>query len=378
MLAIMKFKQLIAKFRKWQREPFTYSRDYSKSHLCNNCGETFECNYCPVCGQRAGTGRITWKSVWLGFMELWGLHTRSMPYSLWQLLLRPGYMIADYISGRRQVSFPPVKMLVIMGIITLIFDNWLDDTKQQIVVQMSDDTASVVAQQYVKAIYDWLSVHYHWTFLLLLSFLIWPTWVLFRYSPRCHHHTLPEGFFIQVFLSVQMLILVLLQTVLAAIFPNVRSIPGSTIYMLVIAWMIYRSYHQLFGYKAWGTMWRLIVAIVVAILQMTILIFVFACIVAAMTSNLKSQVGIPEFILVGLLTPIPFLLIIFALLGICNRINKRHIKKKRKMTGVTEMTETTPTYTEENQLVKTHPDTQRGKSEEEERGTKNRELEMDK
>lgn len=48
------------------------------------------------------------------------------------------------------------------------------------------------------------------------------------------------------------------------------------------------------------------------------------------------------------------------------------------MTGVTEMTETTPTYTEENQLVKTHPDTQRGKSEEEERGTKNRELEMDK
>ncbi len=40
---------------------------------------------------------------------------RSLLYSLWQLIWRPGYFISDYINGKRQVSFPPVKMLVVMG-----------------------------------------------------------------------------------------------------------------------------------------------------------------------------------------------------------------------------------------------------------------------
>lgn len=34
-------------------------------------------------------------------MELWNIDTRSLPYTILQLL-RPGYLISDYISGRRQ------------------------------------------------------------------------------------------------------------------------------------------------------------------------------------------------------------------------------------------------------------------------------------
>ena len=53
-------------------------------------------------------------------MDLWGMGTRSLPYTLWQLLLRPGYLIGDYISGRRQVSFPPIKMLVFVALLVYI------------------------------------------------------------------------------------------------------------------------------------------------------------------------------------------------------------------------------------------------------------------
>ena len=53
-------------------------------------------------------------------MDLWGMGSRSLPYTLWQLLLRPGYLIADYLGGRRQASFPPVKMLVFVALFVYI------------------------------------------------------------------------------------------------------------------------------------------------------------------------------------------------------------------------------------------------------------------
>ena len=36
---------------------------------------------------------------------------------------------------------------------------------------------------------------------------ILPTWLVFRFAPGYPRHTLPEGFFLQVFLSVQWLLL---------------------------------------------------------------------------------------------------------------------------------------------------------------------------
>ena len=49
-------------------------------------------------------------------MDMWGLgsRSRSVLYSVWQLLFRTGYFISDYISGKRQMSFPPMKMLFIL------------------------------------------------------------------------------------------------------------------------------------------------------------------------------------------------------------------------------------------------------------------------
>ena len=38
-------------------------------------------------------------SVSQSVMEVWGLGSRSIVSSVWQLLLRPGYFICDYIGG---------------------------------------------------------------------------------------------------------------------------------------------------------------------------------------------------------------------------------------------------------------------------------------
>ena len=108
----------------WQINAFDWSYDERDHHQCVNCGNDFVGNFCPYCSQKAGLTKISWKNVLESTAEVWGMGSRSLPYSLWQLILRPGYFISDYINGKRQVSFPPVKMLTIMGVISLIIDHF--------------------------------------------------------------------------------------------------------------------------------------------------------------------------------------------------------------------------------------------------------------
>ena len=118
----MNLKAAYRRFKQWQIDPFEYKVNGPESHKCHNCGSDFVGNFCPVCSQKKGLGRITWKSVAQSIAEVWGMHNRSLIYSLIQLFLRPGYFISDYISGKRQVSFPPVKMLAIIALLGIVVD----------------------------------------------------------------------------------------------------------------------------------------------------------------------------------------------------------------------------------------------------------------
>ncbi|MBQ3959082.1 MAG: DUF3667 domain-containing protein, partial [Muribaculaceae bacterium] len=112
----MNLKQRWREFRAWQREPIRYDDESQAPRHCVNCGKDYTGNYCPRCGQKASVGRVNWSTVKSGVMLIWGMDSRSLPYTLLQLVLRPGYLISDYISGKRQVSFPPVKMLLLVAI----------------------------------------------------------------------------------------------------------------------------------------------------------------------------------------------------------------------------------------------------------------------
>ena len=121
----MDIKKRYARFKAWQRKPFNYGFRCHDLQHCNNCGHDFTGNFCPYCAQRAGTGRITWNSVLSSVTLLWGMDSRSLPYTLLQLAGRPGYFIRDYIGGRRQISFPPIKMLVIVALIVTLIEHFI-------------------------------------------------------------------------------------------------------------------------------------------------------------------------------------------------------------------------------------------------------------
>lgn len=252
-IAFMTFKERYRRFKQWQVQPLEYHESQER-HTCNNCGMTFTGNHCPTCGQKATMGAVTWDSIREGVMDLWSMGTRSLSYTLLQLFLRPGYLIGDYISGRRQVSFPPVKMLVLVGLAVFLIGQvgGVELFGSDTFSGASEDEHSPLNQ-----LFSWLTKHYDWASLFLFLAFALPTYQMFRYAPRHPYHTIPQEFFIQVFNSTQFLCLSLIWNIILKLF-NVKDPDMDLTMTFLFPLLIFYNYKQLFGYGYWGTFWRII------------------------------------------------------------------------------------------------------------------------
>lgn len=236
----MGLKWIYKRFKAWQRIPRHFSNEGLEEHQCACCGNQYRGNYCPICGQSAKERGITWQSVRKHILMVWGLDSHSFLFSVFQLLFRPGYFIADYISGRRQLSYPPIKMLFIIILLDTII-------KQLVGIQNPE---METGDNLTLIIFYWMYTHPQWGLIIFTSFLILPTWSLFHFSPRCTHHSLPQGFFIQMFMDS---LLFLIAT--TCFFFGAKSLFFVPIYYFF-------SYKQLFGYGIWGTLWRTVLCLV--------------------------------------------------------------------------------------------------------------------
>ena len=241
----MNLKALYQRFRAWQLEPYRFECESEKTHKCFNCGEEFEGNYCPVCGQYYNEGPVAWSPEEKApSRPLWGLLEPGSILSFFlQLLGRPGYMIGDYLKGRKQVTGSPIENLCYAAIgAALILSLTGNDSNGWI--QSADGGLGLMG-----ICLAWMSSHLDYAALIQTALLILPTWALFRFAPRHPHHTLKEGFFIQAFMASLVLICIMLRALIADWL------------ILLVPICNFVVYRQLFGYGIWGTLWRTILSI---------------------------------------------------------------------------------------------------------------------
>lgn len=110
-------------FRIWQHRPYALKPLSEERHTCASCKTEFVGNFCPRCGQSAGVGRFSFKKAALLFLDVWGVGNRSMFRSIRDLVLRPGYMIRDYLRGMQSAYFPPFKMFFLLTALSLLVQN---------------------------------------------------------------------------------------------------------------------------------------------------------------------------------------------------------------------------------------------------------------
>lgn len=96
-----------------------------KKSECSNCGRKFDSPYCPRCGQRRGSGRLTWRTLWDGSMstfvgEGFGGEKGNVPrygvlQTLWHICLHPVKTTAAYLSGKIRTYFNPIALLLLLS-----------------------------------------------------------------------------------------------------------------------------------------------------------------------------------------------------------------------------------------------------------------------
>jgi len=226
-------------FRSWQLEPHEFKCKSKGINTCANCGHSFEGDYCPVCGQKYNIGRPDWKTVDKELMGIWSVKSSNtfLTY-LMHILGRPGYLISDFLRGRREACDSPVGRLALVTVVVMVVLRLTGYT------HTGTELLSGVDSVFWAKFFEWALSNVEWVVLIQTVLLIIPTWILFRFAPRHTRHTLPEGIFIQFFMSSVVLIAVMLRALLGNV-------------MLVLIPIYYCiAYRQLFGYGLWGTVWR--------------------------------------------------------------------------------------------------------------------------
>ena len=198
-----------------------------------------------MCGQKHNVGRVGWDNVEQDVKKLVGnKNSRSLISFFMQLFGRSGYMISDYISGRRQVCSSPVTMLGLIAAGTLLVLNSTGKAPHAGDALVTDGRFGMMGMGL-----EWMSSHLNLAILIETALLVFPTWLLFRFAPKHYKHTLPEGIYIQVFMGSLVLFGIMLRAAL------------SDWLLLFIPLVYYIAYHQLFGYGVWSTLWRVLICL---------------------------------------------------------------------------------------------------------------------
>ena len=239
----MDLKGFYSRFRAWQKEPATFKCESGKGHICANCGNAFDGDYCPVCGQKHDIGRASWAGVLQDLKLFKGVGVPSVLSFLLHMLGRPGYLIGDYVEGRQQVCSKPTTVLCFSAVFAALILNLVGNGDAGTAI------ATTGGSGVMRAILGWLSSHLQWAVIIETALLVFPTWLLFRFSPKHTRHTFPDGIYIQLFMGTLVLLFIVLRAFIAD-------------WLIVLVPIYYYiAYRQFFGYGVWGTLWRTVLSI---------------------------------------------------------------------------------------------------------------------
>ncbi len=119
---------------------------------CLNCGTTYTGNYCNRCGQSRNTPRYrlsnALRNIAGGFFNI----DNGFGRTLLELLYRPGYMIRDFISGKRVGYFRPFQTLFILAAlyimaVQLVDPEALDKNEKTELTEQTDKEKITTAQE---------------------------------------------------------------------------------------------------------------------------------------------------------------------------------------------------------------------------------------
>ena len=315
------------RYKEWKLQPHQVAPLSEEQHECATCGTRYDGNYCPRCGQSAKIGRYSFKNAFLLFLDVWGLGNRGMFRSIRDLILRPGYMIRDYLRGMQMAYFPPFKLFFLLLALWLVVDSGLNiqlvnrdkqneketeeffsrfnpkvsltedekvDEKKQTEAQekvekktgkplTKEEKKERFEQEYERRsgeVGDWIEQHSSLLVLAGLLLFSLPLYLLFRRSPSIPDLRLSECFVAMVYITDMILIYGIIPSLLCF------SVKAEIYYDLLSLLLAIIPIKQLSGYSYFSTIWRLVAAFIPFVILCLLLAFA-AIVIIAFSIDLK-------------------------------------------------------------------------------------------
>ena len=107
-----------------------------KEHLrndteCENCGYTVDRVYCSKCGQKNDVTRQSFGHLVTHFAEDLTHYDSSFWKTIKYLLFRPSMLTTEYLSGKRKLYVPPVKLYIFISFLTFFLMAILPDFSEK-------------------------------------------------------------------------------------------------------------------------------------------------------------------------------------------------------------------------------------------------------
>lgn len=270
-------KEKYERFKEWQIKPYEVAQLTAEKHECATCHTEFHGNYCPRCGQKSTIGRYSFKTAFLTFLDVWGLGNRGMFRTIRDLLLRPGYMIRDYLSGMQMAYFPPFKMFFLVITLSVLVDSGLNIKMTNTLNNTFTTTTKVdVSKEPDQALNDkdskkklelkildkidkcvsWLDNNQTIVQFLLLLVLSGPMYLLFRKNKKISDIRYSELFIAMVYITNMMTII----NIIGGFF-----LPGNASVKHLAYALSIIPLTQLFGYSYLKTLFKVVASFAILI-----------------------------------------------------------------------------------------------------------------
>lgn len=231
-----------------------------KQH-CLNCGADFEGAFCPHCGQYWRVQRVTARSILDLIVTNITSINANMPRTILDLFYRPGYLIADYLRGRRKNYSNPFSLIFVLAALFLILDQYvMQDNVREASIEYSNAIGEGLnkslgtedhqydSNQYTPELLNLIYDHLGLFSILMIPMLTLPFWLAYRKKGQYRDNPINiyESTIVIAFISCQNLVVNLLS--MPFITPDNMGLVSTIGYLIVIP-LFLLSIWQMFQMK---------------------------------------------------------------------------------------------------------------------------------
>jgi hypothetical protein len=224
---------------------------------CLNCGSNLNSyKFCPVCGQKAETHRLSFHDLWHDLLHYFTHADKSFFSLVGALAVRPGVVAREYVDGKRAKYFKPVNFFLVVGTILVLMLTWFHFQNDEMIVKIRQEAAKIRDANEQKIALERIErmqhvLHYATKYSNVMNMLITPLfafifWLFYKKARYSYiEHLVANLFFISFIMLFNGLLIVPWQ--------SMATFTGSWIFY-VLTDVIYRSfaYRQFMNKKGIG------------------------------------------------------------------------------------------------------------------------------